>query len=154
MTKERGWSQAKVSSVWRPKEAIVWNCEGKAWIALETPKCWRWQSHGIPAEESDSQGVQLWEREVCFSQQSWTELGIWRALWCQTRRCRVWTSPRWLWVLLLYSISSLCSLSPHLEWSCISCAIVCFKYVIRFLILQEVGKRLLWTQKRLATLDF
>lgn len=37
---------------WKPRETIVWIREDKAWIALETPSCWGFQSHEISAKES------------------------------------------------------------------------------------------------------
>lgn len=48
MTKGSRQGQARVSSVptRRPREATVWSCEFRAWIALETPGCWRQQSYG------------------------------------------------------------------------------------------------------------
>jgi hypothetical protein len=66
---------------WRSREAIVWSCEGKAWIALGTPRCWRCQTRGILTKESCRLGMEsTQEREVCFSQQTWTELEIWTLL--------------------------------------------------------------------------
>ena len=53
-------------------------------------------------------------------------------------------------VLLWSRISSLSSLSSLLEWKCISCAIICCKYVICYLILILQGitvKRLYKSQK-------
>lgn len=38
-------------------------------ISFETSKSWRWQSHGMPAEDSYQQGVEPGqEREVCALQ--------------------------------------------------------------------------------------
>jgi hypothetical protein len=36
---QRCWERVRGIPAWRPREAIVWSCEGEAWIALETPKC-------------------------------------------------------------------------------------------------------------------
>ena len=73
------------------------------------------------------------EKEVCCSQQSWKELEIWRVLWHQTWRCRVWGLPSWFPVLLWFSIPSQCSLSSILEWWWTSCAMVWGKSVIYLL---------------------
>lgn len=72
---------------------------------------------------------------------------------------RVWSLSCWFLVLLWSSISSLFSLSSLLEYQCVFCVIVCWKYVICFsiLILQGITAKKLLSfefQKRLWTLDF
>jgi hypothetical protein len=98
MAKESCWGLTcdKGVPAWWPGKAIVWCCEGQSWIVLGTSRYWRCQSCGTPDKESCRLDVgRGQEREVCCSQQSWKELGIWRMLWHQTWRPSVWSLPCW-----------------------------------------------------------
>lgn len=60
MTQKSPRSQAcgRGVRVWRPQEAVVWSCEDERWLLLETPMCWRCQSHEIPSKESWRPGTE------------------------------------------------------------------------------------------------
>lgn len=59
-------------------EAIAWSCEDEIWIALEIPRCGKWQSHADEGCRKDVEAAQ--EKRVCHSQQSWKEQKIRRAV--------------------------------------------------------------------------
>lgn len=150
VTKESYWGQecARGVPAWRPRKAMCEALKIKPELLWWSPRCWRCQSHGVPAEESCQQGAEpAQEKEMCCSQRKRKKLETWRSLWHQTQGCRVWSLPSRLSVLLWFSNSSLCS---FLEWWCITHALICWKYVIYFFILtlQEITvKRLHESQK-------
>jgi hypothetical protein len=105
-------AQAMFYNLWR--WSLVYLGDPKT---LETPEPWdTCQGELLIGVESAQ------EKEVCCSQQIWTESEIWRVLW-QALRCRVWSLSSWFLVLVWSSISVLLSL--HFGMECISCAMIC-----------------------------
>lgn len=46
---QTNWGQATCDRLW---EAIAWSCENEAWVIVETPRCWRYQSCETSAKET------------------------------------------------------------------------------------------------------
>lgn len=73
----RNYGQACVRSVpaLRPRESLVWCCEGEVWIVLEFARCWRWPNCRIPVEKAADYGWNHCTRKKCIvvnkAERSW-----------------------------------------------------------------------------------
>jgi hypothetical protein len=142
---------------WRPREIIVWSCEGEAWAVLEATRFQGCQSHGMPTKESCRPSVEsTQERDVCCSQQSWKELKIWRALWHQTL---IWSFPCFFNFFFWWSCFGVGfpHYAPFLHFGMVTCSLcrcvlgVCDLPFLLLLLLGVTVKRLPWVWKE--TLD-
>ena len=144
-TKESHGGQTCVTGVpaWRPREATVWSCGGEAWLAfgsskmLEMPEQWE-TCQGDPITESVTR-----PREGNVLQSTKTK--SWRA------EHSALTSDFLSFFGPVFPYNA-----PFWNHSVyISCDIICWKYVICFLILilQGISIRLHKSQKRLQTSD-
>lgn len=47
--------ESSIELDWKPWEAIAWSFECESLIALESPRCYKWQKHGMSANEISRQ---------------------------------------------------------------------------------------------------
>lgn len=154
------FQKARIRGVptWRPWEAITWTCEDEA---MKSGLPWKPQGVG------DARAMEYLPRRAaacvwnqtklkkCVCQQSWKELDIWSVFWPQTWRHRNWSlsccfSSCFAPVFTLYA-----PFPPFLEQKYITCATVCYKYMIyifNFSFMEITVERLPWLSEE--TLDF
>lgn len=95
------------------------------------------------------------EKALCCIPQSWKGWEIWRATYPQTWTCRIWSLPCWVSALIWSSIFLSLTLSSLSKCLCIFWTIVCWKYIIFFLLFYGTTfKRFAWVLKKILDLRF